>query len=341
MIPPVSVNPRRYRYTLDALLVRSRLLGVAATATVQAASAMVWTSATGVDAERVLLQSQLVHLAGDIARVREDLDGVIATIEPSEWARATMSTGAPWPAVSVVGSWVSSQSPWWETATPYVPVRLTESAPLTAAPQNLAERMARIPDDTDRIRIDRFETPDGPRFEVYLAGTDFTAGPDNPWWVGANLELLGQGESRSLSAMESALRAAGVTATSPLVLTGHSQGGAIALALAASNRFTVDAVFTLGTPAGIVDDVRGVPVVHVIHPEDPVPALGGRVRDHSGTTWILHTEPRVVGTDAHFADTYADTSRRLDRLADPELVELERRLAVPGGGTAMWFGPAN
>jgi pimeloyl-ACP methyl ester carboxylesterase len=205
------------------------------------------------------------------------------------------------------------------------------------APRDFSERFARIPTGSERVRIDRFETASGPRFEVYLAGTDFAAGPDNPWWVGANTEMLASGASQSMSAAESALGYAGVTGTTPIVLTGHSQGGAIALAIANSGRYSVEAVFTAGTPAGLVESPANVPIVHVVHPEDPVPALGGVIRGTAGTTWIVHTEPRATGTEAHLAKNYQQSLGRVERVRDPGLLTLEERLRIDGHGTAMWF----
>jgi hypothetical protein len=287
--------------------------------------------------DRLVLKIEIEHAAKDIAEVHADLEGVIATIEPSEWARASLVTGGPWPATRGVSEWVVNYAPWQSVAARWVPVTMTRRIDNANAPQDFLERFARVPTGSERVRIDRFDTETGPRFEVYLAGTNFAAGPDNPWWVGANTELLASGVSRSMSAAESALNHAGVTGTTPIVLTGHSQGGAIALALENSGRYAVEAVFTAGTPAGLVESPANVPIVHVVHPEDPVPALGGVIRGTAGTTWIVHTEPRSTGTDAHLASNYQESLRRLDSLRDPRLMALENRLQINGPGTAMWF----
>ena len=337
MIPPISVETRTFRYTLDALLVRSDDLRRVASTVANAARYVAISARVNVEPERLVLRLELEHVARDIASVHADLEGVIATIEPSEWARAALATGGPWPATRRVSESVVNNAPWQSAAAHWVPVMMTRRIDNTNAPQDFLERFARIPTGSERVRIDRFDTPTGPRFEVYLAGTDFAAGPDNPWWVGANAELLASGTSRSISAAESALDFAGVTGTTPIVLTGHSQGGAVALALANSGRYAVEAVFTAGTPAGLVDSPANVPIVHVVHPEDPVPALGGVIRGTAGTTWIVHTEPRSLGTDAHLAANYQESLRRLENLQDPRLMTLENRIQIDGQGTAMWF----
>jgi len=337
LIPPIAVETQTFRYTLDALLVRSDDLRRVAAAVTNAGMYVRLSTRLNWAPERQILQLDLEHVARDIQRVHADLDGVIAAIEPSEWARAALATGAPWPTTRRVSDWVMNHAPWQSVAARWVPVTMTRRIDDTNAPRDFSERFARIPTGAERVRIDRFDTPTGPRFEVYLAGTDFSAGPENPWWVGANTELLASGVTRSMSAVESALNYAGVTGTTPVVLTGHSQGGAIALALANSGRYAVDAVFTAGTPAGLVESPANVPIVHVVHPEDPVPALGGVIRGTAGTTWVVHTEPRSTGTDAHLVANYQESLRRLDRVRDPGLMVLERRLQMDGSGTAMWF----
>jgi len=337
LIPPIPVESKTFRYTLEALIARSDDLRRVA-ATVSHAAANVGVSARLAFApEQLVLQLELERVARDISAVNADLDGVIATIEPSEGLRSGMATSSPWFALRPVSDWVMRHAPWQSALAQWAPVTLTRHIENGGAPRNFSERFARIPTGAERVRVDRFDTATGPRFEVYLAGTDFAAGPDNPWWFGSNTELLAAGASRSLSATESALHHAGVTGTTPIVLTGHSQGGAIALALADSGRYTVEAVFTAGTPAGLVESPTNVPIVHVVHPEDPVPALGGTIQGTTGTTWIVHPESRAVGTEAHLPWNYQDSLARIDDLKDPELTKLEDRLRIDGKGTAMWF----
>lgn len=339
MIPPIPVTPSTFRYTLDALTVRVRDLDRVTVSLDSALASLGSTSRTLFDTHRILLAADMSALARDIADVRDKLGGVIATIEPSEFARATLANGAPWSLLRPVSEWVTERSPWWDAPQHRVPIRLTRSTLVDAAPVTLADRVSRIPEGESHVRVDRFETPDGPRFEVYIAGTEFGHGPNDPWWAGANAEMLSGGDSRSIAATESALRESGVTSTTPIVLTGHSQGGAIALALANSGRYRVDAVFTVATPVGLVDVPESIPLVHVVHPEDAVPALGGAVASTRGTTWVVHPPSGALGVDAHFADTYQPSVDQIDRLRDPALVGLERTIRVTGGGTAMWFAP--
>jgi hypothetical protein len=337
MIPPISVSAGTFRYTLDALLIRSDDFGRTVAFLNEAATHIGTSGRMQFDPERAALFVEITRLARDIDSVRDDIDGVIATIEPNEATRSRIATGAPWPLLRPLSQWVVDHTavepaiPRWE------PMTVTKRAEAITAPRTLVDRTMRIPTGDDQVRIDRFESEDGPRFEVYIAGTDFSTGPHNPWWAGSNVDFLRTGQSRSLSATETALRDAGVTHDTPLVITGHSQGGLIGVALASSGRFTVDAVFTIGTPAGVVASPHGVPTIHVAHPEDPVPALGGIALESSGTTWFVHPEPRVVGADAHRVDNYLSSSEAVVQLGDPALKSLESRIHRPGVGTATWF----
>jgi hypothetical protein len=339
VIPPIPVTPATFRYTLDALRVRVRDLDRVTVLLASALTSIGSTTRTLFDTNRILLAADISSLARDVADVRDKLGGVIATIEPSEFARATLANGAPWSLLRPMSEWVTDRSPWWDAPQHRAPIRLTRSILVDAAPVTLADRLSRIPAGESRVRVDRFDSPDGPRFEVFIAGTEFGHGPNDPWWAGANAEMLSGGDSRSIAATESALRESGVTSSTPVVLTGHSQGGAIALALANSGRYRVDAVFTIATPVGLVDVPSGIPLVHVVHPEDAVPALGGAVASTRGTTWIVHPPSGALGVDAHFADTYRPSVYQIDRLADPALVRLERTIRATGEGTAMWFAP--
>lgn len=340
MIPPIPVSTGTFRYTLDALILRSSDLDRIAALVAHAALTLGASGQTFFDPTRASIHYEIERLAREISAVREDLDGVIATIDPAESDRATIATGAPWSAVRPMSQWVIDHSPWESTATPFVPMHVFDRAGDVAPPRNLAERAARIPDDGGDIRIDRFESPNGPRFEVYLSGTDFRDGPGNPWWFGSNVEFLASGQSQSMSATESALADAGVTRTTPIVITGYSQGGIIGMALASSARYSVDAVFTIGTPTGLITETTTVPAVHIAHPQDPVPALGGDLRKAPGTTWIAHTEPRIVGSDAHLSETYGPTIDSIVAVNDPCLQTLEKQLTTVSNGSATWFRAA-
>lgn len=82
------------------------------------------------------------------------------------------------------------------------------------APVTVDERVARVPDGAgSQVRVEAFPGPNGPRYEVYIAGTDPAAefGGLNPWDMASNAALAGQLQASSLQATIVALDEAGAT----------------------------------------------------------------------------------------------------------------------------------
>ncbi len=238
------------------------------------------------------------------------MSGLAGCLE-STFGRTAWPTVAPIAAALVDGIGAHDPIPRTVTVSP-------RSGYATTAPATVHDRVARIPGGSQRIRIERYPSASGNRFEVYLAGTNFAGDASDPWNVASNGELVATGWSPSLDAVRTAMRVAGVTRDTPVIITGHSQGGLIALAIAASGEFDVDGVITVGTPVGAVPTVTGVPALHLIHPEDPVPALGGRLTSPS-TTWLIPTTNGETFIDAHHREAYLPSATALDDLNDPRV----------------------
>lgn len=195
------------------------------------------------------------------------------------------------------------------------------SASITA-PTSLAERVQRIPDASAPVRVERYDGPDGPRFEVYIAGTDSAAtlGGDQPWDMASNVALVAGHEASSLQAVRSALEAAGATAESSVVFTGYSQGGAIATHLAESGQWVTSGLVTVGSPSGDLPVHGDYPAIVVEHREDLVPGLSGVRRETEAL--VVQTEALRDGTAsavgatgalaAHDIDRYRATAERVD-----------------------------
>lgn len=150
------------------------------------------------------------------------------------------------------------------------------------APTSLADRVARIPDATTPIVIERFLNPDGGwHYEVYIAGTDSKAafGADRPWDMLSNIALVAEQHASSLQAVQAAMRAAGIDSASSVVFTGYSQGGAIATALAESGEWSTTGLVTVGAPTGGMPVSGSYPAVVIEHREDLVPVLSGIRRE--------------------------------------------------------------
>ncbi len=221
-----------------------------------------------------------------------------------------------------------------------VSTTLPSSSRLPPGTPSIAERIARIPQQPEQIRIDRYSSPGQPdRFEVYLAGTaelGLRSG-EEPWDMTSNLAALA-GDSApvpaaSERAAEQAMREAGITASTPVTLTGYSQGGLLAARLAASGHYAVDGLVTFGAPAGPVAVPHDIPYLALEHRNDLVPALGG-VFESSEPVIVRRSlsEQELSGPallPAHELSNYATTARLVDGSDDARLTGLLARLQHP------------
>jgi hypothetical protein len=218
-----------------------------------------------------------------------------------------------------------------------VVVTRTTTTP-TTPPTTLVGRAARIPEPSaeegEQIRIDRYSTPGQPdRFEVYIAGTvDLSPISDTePWDMTSNVSAIAGMSAASAEAVKEAMAQAGITASSPVVLTGHSQGGLIATTIAESGEYNVQAVVTFGAPTGSIPLPPEIAVLSARHTDDVVPALGGH--DVSMDAIVVEREVYTddpVPTDqvfpAHQLSHYQETARRIDLEEDPAVLGMLARL---------------
>jgi hypothetical protein len=220
------------------------------------------------------------------------------------------------------------------------PVRVTVSSTGTTvaaqggAAEGIRERVARIPEEPDQVRIDRYSAPGQPdRFEVYIAGTAELAlsGDDEPWDMTSNLSAMGGGSSGSYRAVVEAMRLAGIDSDSAVTLTGYSQGGLIAAQLAASGDYAVDGLVTLGAPAGQVAVPHDIPYLAIEHTNDLVPALGGAFA--SSEPVVVRRQlfdgpppPSEFALPAHRLTNYLDTARLVDASDNLRIAEVLHRL---------------
>jgi hypothetical protein len=262
------------------------------------------------------------------ARVARDgaLVPVVAALGGGAWLWRQIDTGSAWMVVRPLATaLLSSRQP--AAAANYTVSITARPSGAVVAPQTLEDRVRRIPDGDTHIRIERF----GERVELYLSGTNFVGGPTDPWNALSNVDLARTASAASLVAVRTALTEASVTPTTPITMTGHSQGGLIALALAESGSYRVEGVITVGTPAGIIGDTPGVPTIHLIHPTDPVPPLGGLV-SHTSATWVIEPDGGGALFDVHHNSAYVSSARHLDELRDFEVERLLARVNSSGRG---------
>jgi pimeloyl-ACP methyl ester carboxylesterase len=209
---------------------------------------------------------------------------------------------------------------------------------LAAGPQGFAERLDRLPNptpgDNAQIVVEKYSQPGQPdRFEVYVGGTvDFSprTGSD-PFDMTSNISGLAGLPAGSLLAVREALASSGVTASSPVVFTGYSQGGLVASLLASSGDYNTQGVVTIGAPAGQVLLPAGIPAVIIEHTDDLVPALGGTQLNQ--TAVVAQREafagkevPTGVVVPAHHLEYYRETTVLLDGARSEQVTTAAREL---------------
>jgi len=228
-----------------------------------------------------------------------------------------------------------------------VSVRPTASSTGAAPPVGLAGRVDRLPSPEtgplgEQIIIDRISTPGEPdRFEVYIGGTsDWSVIPGSePLDMTSNVQGIAELPAGSYRAVEQAMADAGVTAASDVVVTGHSQGGLIATALAASGDYSVRGIVTIGAPAGHIIVPADIPVVAIEHTDDLVPALAGVRANHDAI--LVERRAFEPGADlgdsplpAHERAPYRETAALADQSADAKLRAAIRSMSYRENGGA-------
>ncbi len=218
------------------------------------------------------------------------------------------------------------------------PARLVPVTPAPAPPRgpgSLAEVAARVPTGGQaRVRVERYATPSGPVFAVYVAGTRALAGED-PWDMDSNVRgYLGNGSDASAT-LEAALAAAGAAPGDTVYAFGHSQGGMLAGQLASGGRYDTEVLVTFGSPTA-VDPGADALSVQVRHSDDPVVVLadGGHDRpvgDGAGivVSRVADPDPRAsdLALGAHHMERYRETAAMADASGDPRMAALADRLA--------------
>lgn len=201
------------------------------------------------------------------------------------------------------------------------------------APRSLAGMMRTLKTvenrDDGSVRIDAWTGADGvTRRVVYIPGTeDWGVWSGNPADAQANLALIAGGMPGAARTVTDALAASGAGPDDPVLLVGHSQGGIVAAALAASpalaTRFRVTGVVTAGSPVGRIALPATVAALHLEGTRDLVPGLDGtRNPDTPTRTTVSHDArrsdlPALDGAgesvaSAHALATYAETARLVD-----------------------------
>ena len=187
------------------------------------------------------------------------------------------------------------------------------------------------------LEVRGYTRPDGARsWAVLIPGTQsLGAWGASPMDTATSVQEYVGAPSAMGAAVVAALGRAGVRRGEPVLLAGHSQGGLVAMRLAADpdfrQRYEVTSVLTAGSPTGHVPTPQGVSVLHLEHGGDVVPALDAAENpDVPERTTVRH--PGSGGPDgpgseeggAHDATSYARTGALVDASDHPSVVEWRR-----------------
>ncbi|MDQ0692339.1 hypothetical protein [Arthrobacter sp. W4I7] len=179
------------------------------------------------------------------------------------------------------------------------------------------------------VRITTVEKPgEPPAYIVSIPGTTrwLPDGAANSTDLTGNLELAGGNLSTAAEAVRLAMEQAAIPEGAPVMLSGHSQGGMIAAALASdgsfTDRFNVTNLVTFGSPVDSTPIPPSIDVLALQHAGDPVPKVdladstawpGGIVtatRDNGATIVELPNpdiDAGIAGINYHDANRYVDS----------------------------------
>lgn len=228
-----------------------------------------------------------------------------------------------------------------ETALPEVSVQaVTPSRPVQPA-QSMAERIARIPDTKNPIRVETYTLANGDTHaDVFIAGThEWGVGSGHtPFDLESNLKLVAGHTALSVVATTQALRQAGVKPGDSVTFVGHSQGGAVATTLAESGVYKTTGLVTAGSPTGTLPVRGNYPAVVIEHTNDVVPGLGGgRLTTHATVVTRDSGHHRLDVLGAHSTDSYEHTASLIDRSSAPELAPLHSPALAGARGKVVVF----
>jgi hypothetical protein len=129
------------------------------------------------------------------------------------------------------------------------------------------------------VSVQQLTHPDGARaWVVEIPGTEvWTVNSSNPMDSTTNLRLMAGLPDDMTGAVLEAMGRAGVGSDEPVMIAGHSQGGMVAMSVAAAvgATYTVRAVATAGSPDIPHRPPPGVEVRNYRHDEDVVPQTDG------------------------------------------------------------------
>ena len=196
------------------------------------------------------------------------------------------------------------------------------------------------------VSVQRLTHPDGTHaWVVEIPGTQqWRRNASTPMDLTTNMRLLAGSPDDMTDAVLESMAAAHIPPDEPVLLAGHSQGGmvAVSVAAAAGTAFTIRAVVTAGSPDTPHVAPPGVAVRHYRHDEDGVPQLDG-TPDRPGPDVTVvrrnlsaHDVPTPI--EAHDIHRYIETAASDALAGSPALKPFDDAVASvlgPSGTTAV------
>jgi hypothetical protein len=298
--------------------------------------------------------------SGEVARLWLDAEEVVGLaapgLTPSDrttlalgGAAALLTTGLGTTAVGLA-SGVASELYGPETGvrTVAVPFEVPSGACAPRDVTSLATHLTELsvlsdrfhPENDGTIEIQTLVAADGSRRHVvYLPGTDDM----NPLSsdgqlrdMQENLRLIAGRDTDYARGVLTAMAQAGVRPGEPVLLTGHSQGGMVAAALAAHHSpYDVTNVVTFGAPTAQVHRYPpGVRVLSLEHRGDLVPQLAGPDAPSADVVTVQFDSGIEGLVGNHSFEHYTRGAEAVDASTDPDVAAA--RAALSGFFTAGW-----
>lgn len=207
--------------------------------------------------------------------------------------------------------------------------------------QTIFDQQGALGDEPGQVQVITMAQPDGSTsYIVQIPGTqDWSpTRTDNPVDLTSNVNLMAmQGSTVMEQQVAGAMAAAGIKPGDPVMLTGHSQGGITAAAMASDPdiqaRYNITSVVTGGSPIGRLDIPDDVSVLSLEHDQDVVPMLDG-AENPDRPNWVTvdrelsDPEGTVDGArgpgGAHATRNYTETGVQVDA-SDSATLEQWRR----------------
>lgn len=161
----------------------------------------------------------------------------------------------------------------------------------------------------------------GRSWTVILRGTqEWMPGSKNPQDMASNLQVVGRNVSDQQISTVLAMDLAGIKPGEPVELVGHSQGGAVALSVAAdkslAKKYNFVSVLTAGAPTGTVTPPSKVAVLNLENLSDLVPALDGAATPTSPNSVTAYFDSRNLPVsrevNSHSVEVYVSAADVLE-----------------------------